>query len=41
MYGTKDFNYEVWYKNGLHNVYTYLNGKTYEYEYFMEDDKFF
>lgn len=41
MYGTKDFNYEVWYKNGLHNVYTYFNGKTYEYEYFMEDDKFF
>lgn len=41
MYGTKDFNYEVLYKNGLHNVYTYLNGKNYEYEYFMEDDKFF
>ena len=39
MYGTEDFNYGVWYKDGLHNVYTYLNGKTYEYEYFIEDGK--
>lgn len=39
MYGTEEFNYGVWYKNGLHNVYTYLNGKTYEYEYFIEDGK--
>jgi hypothetical protein len=37
MYGTDDFNYSVWYKNGLHNVYTYLNGIPYEYEYFVED----
>lgn len=39
MYGTEEFNYGVWYKNGLHNVYTYLNGTTYEYEYFVEDGK--
>lgn len=38
MYGTNDFNYSVWYKNGLHNVYVYVNGKSYEYEYFYEDD---
>lgn len=39
MYGTEEFNYRVWYKDGLHNVYTYLNGTTYEYEYFIEDGK--
>lgn len=33
----KDFNYEVWYKNGLHNVYVYCDNKTYEYEYFLEN----
>ena len=38
-YGTEDFNYGVWYKDGLHNVYTYLNGITNEYEYFIEDGK--
>lgn len=37
MYGTDNFNYSVWYKNGLHNVYTYFDGKPYEYEYFIED----
>ena len=37
MYGTEEFNYSVWYKNGLHNVYTYVNGIPYEYEYFIED----
>ena len=37
MYGTEDFNYSVWYKNGLHNVYTYVNGDVYEYEYYIED----
>ena len=37
MYGTEEFNYGVWYKNGLHNVYTYLNGVPYEYEYFIEE----
>lgn len=36
MYGTDNFNYSVWYKNGLHNVYTYFNGTPYEYEYFEE-----
>ena len=36
MYGTDEFNYEVWYKDGLHNVYTYVNGKSYEYEYFYD-----
>ena len=39
MYGTEDFNYSVWYKDDLHNVYTYLDGTTYEYEYFIEDGK--
>ena len=38
LYGTDEFNYSVWYKNGLHNVYTYFNGTTYEYEYFIEND---
>ena len=38
MYGTDEFNYSVWYKNGLHNVYTYFNGVPYEYEYFYEGD---
>ena len=37
MYGTDEFNYSVWYKDGFHNVYTYLNGVPYEYEYFIED----
>lgn len=39
MYGTDDFNYSVWYKDGLHNVYTYFNGIPYEYEYFIEDNR--
>ena len=39
IYGMNNFNYSVWYKNGLHNVYVYCNGKSYEYEYFEEDDK--
>lgn len=38
MYGTEDFNYSVWYKNGLHNVYTYLDGTPYEYEYFEDEN---
>ena len=38
MYKTEEFNYSVWYKNGLHNVYTYLDGKTYEYEYYEENN---
>lgn len=38
LYGTDEFNYSVWYKDGLHNVYTYVNGKSYEYEYFYEGD---
>ncbi len=37
MYGTDEFNYSVWYKNGLHNVYTYFNNTPYEYEYFIEN----
>lgn len=37
LYGTDEFNYSVWYKNGLHNVYTYFNGIPYEYEYFIEN----
>ena len=39
MYKTEEFNYSVWYKNGLHNVYTYFAGTPYEYEYFIEDGK--
>lgn len=38
MYKTNDFNYSVWYKNGLHNVYTLVNNESHEYEYFIEDD---
>jgi len=38
LYGTEEFNYSVWYKNGLHNVYTYFNNTPYEYEYFIEND---
>lgn len=37
MYGTDDFNYGVWYKDGLHNVYTYINGETEEFEYYIVD----
>lgn len=37
LYGTEEFNYGVWYKNGLHNVYTYVNGETEEFEYFVVD----
>ena len=39
MYGTEDFNYGVWYKNGLHNVYVLINGETDEFEYFDIDGK--
>ena len=39
MYKTEEFNYSVWYKKSLHNVYTYLAGTPYEYEYFIEDGK--
>ena len=39
IYGIDNFNYSVWYKNGLHNVYVYSNGKSYEYKYYEEDDK--
>lgn len=38
IYGTNDFNYSVWYKNGLHNVYVWCNGISDEYEYFEEED---
>ena len=37
IYGTDEFNYSVWYKDGLHNVYTYFDGNTYEYKYFIKD----
>ena len=39
IYGENDFNFSVWYKDGLHNVYVYSNGNSEEYEYFEEDDK--
>ena len=38
MFGYDNFNYSVWYKNGLHNVYVYSNGVSYEYEYFIDDN---
>jgi len=38
MYGTADFNYEVWYKNGVHNVYTYFDGEPYEYVYYIDEN---
>ena len=34
-----NFNYSVWYKNGLHNVYVYYKKSTYEYEYFEYENK--
>ena len=39
IYGIDNYNYAVWYKNGLHNVYVYCHGKSYEYEYYEENDK--
>ena len=39
IYGIGNFNYSVWYKDGLHNVYVYSNGKSYEYEYFEDNDR--
>ena len=39
IYGIDNYNYSVWYKNGLHNVYVYSNNSSYEYEYFEENDK--
>ncbi len=38
IYGINNYNYSVWYKNGLHNIYVYSNGKSDEYEYFEEND---
>lgn len=38
IFGIDNFNYSVWYKNGLHNVYVYSNGTPYEYEYFIDDN---
>lgn len=39
MFGVDNYNYSVWYKNGLHNVYVYSNNQSYEYEYFIENNK--
>ncbi len=39
IYKTTDFNYSVWYKNGLHNVYVWCDGVSDEYEYFEENNK--
>ena len=36
IFQTEDFNYSVWYKNGLHNVYVYVDNTPYEFEYFIE-----
>lgn len=32
---SSEFQFEVWYRNGLHNVYVYSNGVSDEYEYFI------
>ena len=37
IFKKSNFNYSVWYKNGLHNVYVYYKNSTYEYEYFYYD----
>lgn len=41
LYGADCFNYSVWYKNGLHNVYVYIlkNSATEEFEYFEKEEK--
>ena len=39
IYGIDKYNFSVWYKNGLHNIYVYSNGNSYEYEYFEENGK--
>ena len=39
IYGIDNYNYSVWYKNGLHNVYVYCDGISYEFEYYEENDK--
>ena len=39
LYGTDNFNYSVWYKNGEHKVYVYSNKTPYEFEYFIVKDK--
>lgn len=39
IYGIDNFNYSVWYKDGLHNVYVYSNGNSDEYLYYEENDK--
>ena len=36
IFQTDNFNYSVWYKNGLHNVYVYVDNTPYEFEYFFE-----
>ena len=36
IFQTDNFNYSVWYKNGLHNVYVYVDNTQYEFEYFIE-----
>lgn len=39
IYGIDNFNYSVWYTNGLHNVFVYSNGNSDEYLYYEEKDK--
>lgn len=36
IFQTDNFNYSVWYKNGLHNVYVYVDNTPYEFEYFID-----
>ena len=38
IFGSDNFNYMVWYKNGMHNVYAYYNNNNYEYEYFEDNN---
>ena len=39
IYGENNYHYSVWYKFGLHDVYVFSNGKSYEYEYFDNNGK--
>lgn len=34
-----EFNYSVWYKNNLHDIYVYYQGHSYQYEYFIENNQ--
>ena len=39
IFNSDNYNYSVWYKNGMHNVYVYYNNKSYEYLYYEDNNK--